>query len=185
MMYTLVHELDRYDAEYLKRHTNAAYLIGAGRYPVRDPQTRKPLIWIAWTTSPRRTTTRASRIAPCLVRTKPRREWATGLPYFQRAHPAIHTGMGRTDLERSGANHPSGGQRVRRRGTDWQHDRHRWRHLPLSARVGGGYRGLGAHTNGFHSCWAMEMINMLVGAPVRWAVPGPGIAPPSRAPTAS
>jgi len=41
----LLNEYGIYDAEYLRRHTNAPYLVGPDGYCVRDPQTRKPLVW--------------------------------------------------------------------------------------------------------------------------------------------
>ena len=47
MIYVLLHELNIYDAEFLKIHTNGPYLIGPDGYFVRDPETRKPLIWDA------------------------------------------------------------------------------------------------------------------------------------------
>lgn len=47
MMYVLVHELGIYDREFLKRQTNAPYLIGADGYPLRDKETNKPLVWDA------------------------------------------------------------------------------------------------------------------------------------------
>ncbi len=45
MLNVLVNELGIYDREFLRAHTNAAYLIGKdGRY-LRDPASGKPLIW--------------------------------------------------------------------------------------------------------------------------------------------
>jgi molybdopterin-containing oxidoreductase family molybdopterin binding subunit len=41
----LVNELGVYDVEYLKKKTNAAYLIRPDGYYVRDKKTNKPLIW--------------------------------------------------------------------------------------------------------------------------------------------
>lgn len=43
--YVLLHELNIYDAEYIKRSTNGPYLIGPDGYYVRDGETQKPLIW--------------------------------------------------------------------------------------------------------------------------------------------
>jgi len=45
LMYVMVHELDKYDKEFLKKRTNAPYLIGPDGYYVRDKATKKPLIW--------------------------------------------------------------------------------------------------------------------------------------------
>jgi len=47
MMYMLVHELVIYDREFLKKQTNAPYLIGDDGYPLRDKETNKPLVWDA------------------------------------------------------------------------------------------------------------------------------------------
>ncbi|MBI2916880.1 MAG: molybdopterin-dependent oxidoreductase [Chloroflexi bacterium] len=41
----LLNDYGVYDAEYLRRHTNAPYLIAPDGYCVRDPETRKPVIW--------------------------------------------------------------------------------------------------------------------------------------------
>ena len=41
----LINELGIYDAPFLKNLTNAPYLVGADGQYVRDPDTRKPLIW--------------------------------------------------------------------------------------------------------------------------------------------
>ena len=41
----LINELNIYDAPYLKNLTNAPYLVGVDGQYVRDPDTRKPLIW--------------------------------------------------------------------------------------------------------------------------------------------
>ncbi len=43
----LINELGIYDAPFLKNLTNAPYLVGAEGQYVRDPDTRKPLIWDA------------------------------------------------------------------------------------------------------------------------------------------
>ncbi|HLC25613.1 MAG TPA: molybdopterin-dependent oxidoreductase [bacterium] len=45
MVNTLLNELGIYDAAYLKKHTNAPYLIGPDGYYVTDPESGKPLVW--------------------------------------------------------------------------------------------------------------------------------------------
>jgi phenylacetyl-CoA:acceptor oxidoreductase len=47
MIHVLLHERRReaLDLEFLKRHTSAPYLVGRFGYYIRDPETRKPLIW--------------------------------------------------------------------------------------------------------------------------------------------
>lgn len=45
MINVLLNEAGIYDAEYLKRKTNAPYLVKADGYYRRDPKTNKPMIW--------------------------------------------------------------------------------------------------------------------------------------------
>lgn len=47
MCHVLLHELNRYDVEFIKHQTNGPYLIGPDGYFVRDPETKKPLVWDA------------------------------------------------------------------------------------------------------------------------------------------
>ena len=45
MLHVLLHELNVYDSEYLKHHTNAPYLIGDDGLYVRDTKEKLPLVW--------------------------------------------------------------------------------------------------------------------------------------------
>jgi anaerobic selenocysteine-containing dehydrogenase len=45
MLNVIVNELGIWDAEYLKHKTNAPYLIQPDGHYLRDPQTKKPLVW--------------------------------------------------------------------------------------------------------------------------------------------
>ncbi|MBI2848674.1 MAG: molybdopterin-dependent oxidoreductase [Chloroflexi bacterium] len=45
MLNILLNELGIYDGQFLKRYTNAPYLIGPDGYYVRDRETQKPLVW--------------------------------------------------------------------------------------------------------------------------------------------
>lgn len=47
MQHVIVHELKKFDVDFLKRRTNSPYLIGPDRHYVRDKQTKKPLVWDA------------------------------------------------------------------------------------------------------------------------------------------
>ncbi|HZW55405.1 MAG TPA: molybdopterin-dependent oxidoreductase [Nitrososphaerales archaeon] len=49
----LINELNLFDAEYLKRRTNAPYLVGQDGLYCRDAKTGKPLVWDASTSSPK------------------------------------------------------------------------------------------------------------------------------------
>ena len=42
---SLINEQNCYDAEFLKKYTNAPYLVGPDGHYIRDPQTGKPLVW--------------------------------------------------------------------------------------------------------------------------------------------
>jgi len=45
MQHVIVHELKRFDVEFIKRRTNAPYLVGPDGHYVRDKDTDKPLVW--------------------------------------------------------------------------------------------------------------------------------------------
>lgn len=45
MMYAMVFDYGFYDREFLKKHTNAAYLVGEDGNLVRDKKTSKPFLW--------------------------------------------------------------------------------------------------------------------------------------------
>jgi molybdopterin-containing oxidoreductase family molybdopterin binding subunit len=47
LLHVLLHELNLYDSDYLKHHTNAPYLIGEDGLYLRDPEERLPLVWDA------------------------------------------------------------------------------------------------------------------------------------------
>jgi phenylacetyl-CoA:acceptor oxidoreductase len=49
LAHVLLHEIprERLDVEFLRRHTASPYLVGENGYYLRDPATRKPLIWDA------------------------------------------------------------------------------------------------------------------------------------------
>ncbi|MCC6778275.1 MAG: molybdopterin-dependent oxidoreductase [Hyphomicrobiales bacterium] len=45
MIHLLLNELKIYDREFLRRYTNATYLVGPDQYYARDPKSGKPLVW--------------------------------------------------------------------------------------------------------------------------------------------
>lgn len=45
LLNVLLNELNIYDSDYLKHHTNAPYLITEDGYYLRDKQTKKPMVW--------------------------------------------------------------------------------------------------------------------------------------------
>lgn len=165
MMNSLVHELGVWDADYLKRYTNAGYLIGGDGKPLRDPENQRPLVWngaegraqphdlaaaeaVALEGS-YETPAGPGRPAFDLFKEQLRQytpEWAAEITSVDAETIrrlardfAAAARIGET-IEIDGVTHP---------------------YRPVSA---SGYRGLGAHSNGFHTSWAMEMINILVGA---------------------
>ncbi|MCW5698995.1 MAG: molybdopterin-dependent oxidoreductase [Rhodospirillales bacterium] len=54
MLHVMLHEhpRERLDLDFIKHRTSAPYLLGRFGYYMRDPETRKPLIWDALTDSP-------------------------------------------------------------------------------------------------------------------------------------
>ena len=165
MMHTLLHELNIYDAEYLKRYANAAYLIGADRYPLRDPESRKPLVW------------------DCVDQVAKAYDDPTVKDCALEGAYETPAGVGRPAFgifkEQIGQYTPEWAEKISsvpattiRRlakelgeaaqiGSTITIDGNQYPYRPASV---AGYRGLGAHSNGLHSCWAMEMINLLIGA---------------------
>ncbi len=164
MMHTLVHELGVWDADYLNRYTNAGYLIGAQGKLLRS-ENGTPLVWdgVAGQAVPHDacdpaavalegsfdTPAGAGRPAFDLFKEQLRQyppEWAAPITTVDAEtirrlarDMAAHVKLGAT-IEIDGTSYP---------------------HRPVSA---SGYRGVGAHSNGFHAAWAMEMINLLLGA---------------------
>ncbi|MCL6610322.1 MAG: molybdopterin-dependent oxidoreductase [Peptococcaceae bacterium] len=45
MVYVILYELNRYDAEFLKKHTNGPYLIAPDGRLFRHPESKKPMVW--------------------------------------------------------------------------------------------------------------------------------------------
>lgn len=45
MLHTMLHEIKAWDSPFLKTMTNSPYLIGPQGYYVRDPESKKPLLW--------------------------------------------------------------------------------------------------------------------------------------------
>lgn len=45
MLEVMLHELNVYDAPFVKQYTNGPYLVGSDGYFARDPTTQKPLVW--------------------------------------------------------------------------------------------------------------------------------------------
>ncbi len=165
IMRTLVHELGVVDTHYLRSYTNAGYLIGDDGEPVRDEASGKPLVWdgdagrtVAHDTVRAETIalegcfeTRAGRARPAfdlfrqqLLEHTP--EWAETI-----------TGVPAATIRRLAQDMA----RAAHIGETIEIDGRRYPFRPVSV---SGYRGLGAHSNGFHASWAMEMCNLLLGA---------------------
>ncbi len=53
MVNQLINELDIFDAPFLRKYTNGAYLIGSDGQYVRDPGTNQPMVWDAVDQSPK------------------------------------------------------------------------------------------------------------------------------------
>lgn len=165
MMHTLVHELGVWDADYLKRYTNAGYLIGADGKPLRVAEAGMPLVWngVAGHAMP------YDECDPAAVALEGNFDTPAGLgrPAFdlfkeqlRQYSPEWAAPITSVDAEtirhlaRDMADHAHIGATIEIEGVTYPY-------RPVSAV---GYRGVGAHSNGFHACWSMEMINLLLGA---------------------
>ena len=185
--FALIHELlnaDRIDLDYLVRYTNAHWLvIAATRHGaddglfVRDAD-GKPL---CWSTSARNAPRDADAIdvAPAVVgevtlaRRPPR---GAGVPPDRRAlpRPAVFARCGQRTLRHSRRHDPphrarAGRSRLRQQAITlpiaWT-DAHGREHADMIGRPVAMHamRGISAHSNGFHTCRALHLLQLLLGA---------------------
>ena len=165
MQHVLVNELGLYDAEFLRRYTNAPYLTGPDGHYVRDPREGKPLVWDA----------RNSRAAAfdvvepldCALEGTFQLEGIQAKPGFQliKEHLPKWTPEKVADITTVRA------ATIRRLATEFGEaasigskiilDGYELPHRPAAASW---YRGTSAHKHGLHSCMSIAHLNVLVGA---------------------
>jgi sulfite dehydrogenase (quinone) subunit SoeA len=206
LVMALIHELlrtDRVDLEFLVRYTNAPWLVvrnpgGADDGLFARDADGKPLAWDR-VGAPRDRGGRDVSAAPSSANTLPDGRACARLPADGGALPRrrIRARSGRRALRRRCRAHPAPRRRDRgRRLQADHHARHPWtdvsaaRHEKMIGRPVAFHamRGISAHSNGFHTCRALHMLQMLLGAvdtPGSWRYkspfprpipPGPGPA---------
>ncbi|MCG3170100.1 MAG: Nitrate reductase [Pseudomonadales bacterium] len=167
MMHVLLHELDIYDAGYLRVHTNAAYLIGADGYPLRDAASGKPLVWDGAAQCTRAFDDPALDVAQLALRGRYTTPAGEGQPGFQLLFDHLRqytpewaeaiSSVAAATIRRLAREL---GQAARI-GETIEIDGRTYPYRPASV---SGYRGLSTHTNALHTSWAMELINVLIGS---------------------
>ncbi|MBI2916359.1 MAG: molybdopterin-dependent oxidoreductase [Chloroflexi bacterium] len=164
MMHVLVHEVHIYDAEFLKKVTNAPYLIGPDRHLVRDPATGKPLVWDA--VEGQAKTYDDTTIKDFALEGTYEVEGTAARPAFdlftehvQQYSPEWAEGITTIPAERIRRIARELGEATRIGSTIVIGGRE----YPYRPACVVGYRGLNAHTNSWTSVMAQETINLLLG----------------------
>ncbi len=164
MLHVLVCELGIYDVEFLKRQSNGPYLTKADGHYLRDQATGKPLIWDA--------SCGAATVfdAPTLADPAIEGEFRVGgeavRPAFQRLKDHL-AGIDPVEMARICTVPLEQIRRVTREfgetasiGSTVDIEGHRLPYRP----VGIDYkRGMAAHKGGMNSCFAIHLLNLLVG----------------------
>ena len=165
MMNVLVNEVNIYDAEFLKKTTNAPYLIGPDRYPIRDKESKKPLIWDPVDKRAKAYNDPSIKDYALLgsyvvegVQAQPAfnifkenirqytPEWAEGITTIEAAR-----------IRRIAKEFGEAAQI----GSTIVIDGKEYPHRPVCIL---GYRGINTHTNGLNNVFAYELLDILIGA---------------------
>jgi anaerobic selenocysteine-containing dehydrogenase len=165
MLHIMVNELGVYDVTFLKHQTNGPYLIRPDGHYLRDEQTGKPLVWDL--TDDKAKTYDATDLKDPAIEGD--FHWAGGTykPSFQM----LKEHLGRIDAEEMARICTIRVDRIRKVtkefcdaakiGSTIEIDGYT---LPLRPAAIDYKRGAAAHKGGFNSCFAVHLINILVGA---------------------
>jgi anaerobic selenocysteine-containing dehydrogenase len=165
MLHVMVHELGMYDVPFLKGQTNGPYLVKADGHYLRDGATNKPLIWDL--ADGRAKPFDAADLSDPAVEGVFTAAGETVRPAFQ----AVKDHLATIDVEQMSRVCTIPADQIRRVtrefcetasiGATIEVDGHT---LPFRP-VGIDYkRGMAAHKGGMNSCFAIHMLNLLVGA---------------------
>ncbi|MBK6554149.1 MAG: molybdopterin-dependent oxidoreductase [Rhodocyclaceae bacterium] len=167
IMNVLVHEAGIYDEHYLRVHTNGGYLIGQDGYFLRDAESGKPLVWDARSNQARAYDDPALSVDDIALLGTFRTDVGEGRPGFQLLHDHLRaytpewaeviTSVPAATIRRL-ANELGQAAHI---GETIEIDGKTYPYRPVSV---SGYRGVSTHTNAMHTCWAMELINVLLGS---------------------
>ncbi len=208
LVLALVHELlraDRIDTDYLIRYTNAPWLVvrdkgGAGDGLIARGSDGSPLCWDLASAGP--ASALSADVAPALAGTYRLPDGSEATPAFEllaRRYlapeyapeaAAARTGVPADTIRRLAAEiaHAAFEETVtvEQPWIDWAGRRHeRMVGRPVAMHA---MRGISAHSNGFHTCRAIHLLQMLLGAVdapggFRYKPPFPKPAPPPLKPT--
>jgi anaerobic selenocysteine-containing dehydrogenase len=186
MVNIILNELGLWDAVYLKTKTNGPYLVGPDMKYVRDTESRKPLVWDVT----------EGRAVTYDYRSIPDFETACTIDYALlgdynvngvKCQPAFqlikeHVKKYTPELASEASTVPA--TTIRRIAIEWAQearvgstitlDGHNLPFRPVSAVI---FRGGEGHENSFHTCFAVALLNQIVGAA---DVPGGALAWPAR-----
>ncbi|MBI2917304.1 MAG: molybdopterin-dependent oxidoreductase [Chloroflexi bacterium] len=164
-IHVLLSEANIYDAEYLKKATNAAYLVGQDRHLVRDGATGKPLVWDA--VDGRAKPYDDATLKDLALEGKYEAEGKAARPAFDifREHVRQYTPEWAAEITTIPA---STIRRIAREmgeaaqiGSKIVIEGKEYPHRPVCVV---GYRGLNNHTNAWTNIMSMETLNMVLGA---------------------
>ncbi len=164
----LINELGIFDAEFLTQHTNAAYLVGPDEYYVRDPATKKPLVWdkAAGRAAPFDTVAQPALEGEYRVGNTPCRPAFSRLKEHVKQYTPEHVSQ-ITSIPATTIRHIAKefGEAARI-GSTITIDGKEFPYRPVAVNI---YRGAGAHKHGALTGLAVQSLNMLMGA---YYVPG-------------
>ena len=165
MCNVIVNELGTYDIPYLRAKTNGPYLIGPDKLYVRDPETRKPLVWDI-----RRGEARPYDAVPSDDMALEGEFSAAGVT----CHPAFHLlkqHIRKFTPESAETITTVPAANIRRIATEFAHEARigstividgvTVRYRPVAAI---GFRGSQGHKNSIYNFLALDLLNQLVGA---------------------
>lgn len=166
MMHVLVLERGVYDRVFLQTYTNAGYLVGTDGRLLRDRDTGKPLVWDFAAAHARVYDDADIAATDIALEGEYQTEQGVGIPGFELFKRSLvkHTPEWAEKITSVPA------ATIRRIATEFgeaacigQTIELEGRSYPYRPACIAGYRGLGAHSNGMHTSWAAEMMNLLIG----------------------
>ncbi len=167
MVNLLLNEFGIYDTEYLQTHTNAPYLIGADSKYVRDPETKKPLVWDAAEGKAKTYDDPTVQIKDMAILGTYEVNGVKAQTGFQKIkdHVKKYTPE---KVESITTVSPATVRRLAREfgeharvGSTIEIDGHKLPYRPVSATY---FRGAQGHKNSTWNCLAIELLNQIVGA---------------------
>ena len=165
MCNVMVNELGVYDGPYLQAKTNGPYLIGPDKLYVRDPETKKPLVWDVASNAARPYTDAKS--ADMALEGDFEAQGIRCQPAFQK----LKDHLKRFTPEWAERITTVPAANIRRLGTEFAHEARIGSTivvdgvtLPYRPVAAIAFRGVNGHLNSIYNFYAIELLNELVGA---------------------